>query len=56
MVYLTATKNEKKAIQTKRYYESQGIPCEIRRNKQTFVLFTVDERYAQQAKQLRLTF
>ncbi|GEO28014.1 MULTISPECIES: hypothetical protein [Alicyclobacillus] len=52
MRYITSTKSKTSANRTKRFLEVHGIPCMIRKNKSTYVLFTPDE-YVRRAKQLR---
>ena len=47
-------KNEKAAKRSRRFYEQHGIPCWIRKNRQTFVLYTIDEGTARRAKHLRV--
>ena len=51
---ITKTKNEKAAKRSRRFYEQHGIPCWIGKNRQTFVLYTIDEGTARRAKHLRV--
>ena len=49
--YIASAKTEVKAKKIRRKLELSGIPCWIGRNKDTFLLFTVDPQFARAAKQ-----